>query len=230
MRKIIFLFLLFAFCFLFGCNYKPKYDMVNQSTSLNNSIKGDYGIIETEAGIAGRAENDPVPQRDLSVKPTLETQSFYNKLSTLINGEAQNDIYPFRDVEFVRIRVLNKASKDVGEEFTEVKAITDVSELQKIKNSLCQETWTYYSSSKSWGKFNPSRPNNRIVIIETKQKENYVIYLYSNSDSNNCFLSIANYDADMDFEKFVRLSENAKDFKRYSVTKNTYAVLMGFYN
>ena len=36
--------------------------MVNQSTSLNNSIKGDYGIIETEAGIAGRAENDPYPQ------------------------------------------------------------------------------------------------------------------------------------------------------------------------
>lgn len=43
-------------------------------------------------------------------------------------------------------------------------------------------------------------------------------------------ICIAIYDADMDYEKFVRLSENAKDFKRYSVTKNTYAVLMGFYN
>ena len=65
MRKIIFLFLLFAFCFLFGCNYKPKYDMVNQSTSLNNSIKGDYGIIETEAGIAGvfyKYLKDPIEQ------------------------------------------------------------------------------------------------------------------------------------------------------------------------
>ena len=30
--------------------------MVNQSTSLNNSIKGDYGIIETEADNAGRAK------------------------------------------------------------------------------------------------------------------------------------------------------------------------------
>ena len=37
-------------------------------------------------------------------------------------------------------------------------------------------------------------------------------------------------DADMDYEKFVRLSENSKGFKRYSVSKNTYAVLMGFYN
>ena len=73
-------------------------------------------------------------------------------------------------------------------------------------------------------------PNNRVIIIETKQGENYVLHLYSGYDANSCFLSIANYGANMEYDEFVALSDSAKEFRRYTVSKNIYAALMELYS
>lgn len=234
MKKVVLLFFLFALTLLVGCNLEVKEDTINQSTSTNNSTKVDFGVNKSKIDVTERTENNNIPQTGFneqeSVKATSEPQSFYNEPSGLTNIETQNKVCPFIDIDFEEVKVLYKESKDASGEFKEIKTITDTSELQNIKNSMNQENWTYHSSSQGWGKFRPSKPNNRVVIIQTKQKENYVIHLYSDYDSNSFFLSVGNYDTNMDYDEFIGLSDNEKDFERYSVSKNIYSVLLELYN
>lgn len=204
MKKYFSLFLLLTFCFLTGC----KSDASSQLTSVPPSDQGDQ----------------------LSVKSTLKAQGINNETSSQTDSETQNDVYLFCDTDFGKVRALYKESKDKNGKFKEVKTVTDISELRLFKNSLCQEKWEYHPTSQKWGKFNPSIPNNRVIIIETKQGENYVLHLYSGYDANSCFLSIANYGANMEYDEFVALSDSAKEFRRYTVSKNIYAALMELYS
>lgn len=218
MKRIIFPFLLFAFCFLVGCNLGVKDDAANQSVSANNPAKVEFSVNESKTDITERTENDNITHTD------------FNDQSSFISIETQSKECPFSNVDFVEVKALYRENKDVSGEFKEIKTITDTSELQNFKNSLSQENWTYHSSSQGWAKFRPSEPNNRVVIIETKQKENYVIHLYSDYDSNSFFLSMADYDATMDYDEFAGLSDSEKDFKRYSVSRNIYTALLELYN
>lgn len=234
MKKVIFFFLLFTLTILVGCNLGVKENTIIQSTSTNNSTRTSTGISESKSEIVEWTENSNISQYNFnkqdSIEETFEPQSSFNEYSSLINIETQKKEFPFNNVDFVEVKVLYKENKNVSGEFKEVKVITDADKLQNLKISMNQENWTYHSSSQGWGKFRPSKPNNRVVIIQTKQKENYVIHLYSDYDSSSFFLSVANYDTNMDYDEFIGLSDNEKDFKRYSVSKNIYAELLKLYN
>ncbi len=234
MKKVVLLFFMLALTLLVGCNFEVKEDTLNQLTSINNSTKVDFGVNESKTDVTEHTENNNISQTGFneqdSDKATNAPHSFYNERSSLTNIEIQNKMSPFIDVDIEEVKVLYKESKDVSGEFKEIKIVTDTSELQNIKNSLNQENWTYHSSSQGWGKFRPSKPNNRVVIIRTKQNENYVIHLYSDYDSNSFFLSVADYDTNMDYDEFIGLSDNEKGFERYSVSKNIYSVLLELFN
>lgn len=202
-----------------ACSAPKKTNNYNKNTTNGDIISTTYtneNVVEHNITQNNTTTNHPSTQFN---ENDATTKALFNKNET-INYEKQQIESPFNELDFLEIRVMIKKSKDSGNSFSEIKKITDVAELDEISNALNQGDWLFYPTSKGWAKFRPSLPNNHIINVKANNGYTYVIHLYSNSDSTNFFVSVANYNSEMLYEDFLELPDENKNFNRYTITKD----------
>ncbi len=219
MKKTMLLFLVFMLTLFSACNS-------NEHADTASSNKYPTINLTTEESFEKSTEFTQLPNNMQTDYDRIQTSSDKNGDEEIT--EIRNNVCPFNITELVEVKALLRGSD--GDVFDELRTVTAPNELQKLTSVLMQEKWTYFSSADNWVKYNPSIPNERIVILQTRDRIGYVIHLYSRENSNGCFLSVAKYDSDLEYSEFENLSDNDKDFKRYSVSKDIYLVLLELYN